>query len=80
MVRGVRDVFGVQVAVSATGIVGPGGGTETKPVGLVYIGLIVPGIEAVREFHWNSDREANKQHTAEAALLWLIECLEANRS
>ncbi len=79
MVRGVQRAFGVSVAVSATGIVGPGGGTPLKPVGLVYIGIAGPGFEAAREFHWSGDRESNKQQTADAALGWLIECLEGRK-
>jgi len=34
-----RDLLGVDVAVSVTGIAGPGGGSEEKPIGLVYFGL-----------------------------------------
>jgi PncC family amidohydrolase len=79
MVRGVRAAFGVDYAVSATGIVGPGGATATKPVGLVYIGLAGQGVEIVRQFHWNADREANKGHTADAALTMLLEVLEGER-
>ena len=39
MVKGAKSVFGADVAVSVTGIAGPDGGSDEKPVGLVYMGL-----------------------------------------
>ncbi|HSN04708.1 MAG TPA: competence/damage-inducible protein A, partial [Nitrospira sp.] len=39
MAKGIRERAGVSVGLSVTGIAGPGGATETKPVGLVYVGL-----------------------------------------
>jgi PncC family amidohydrolase len=68
MARGARAAFGSDIALSVTGIAGPGGGTDTKPVGLTYIGLVAPGVEQVQRFVWNGDREQNKASSAEAAL------------
>lgn len=76
MVIGCRAAFGVDIALSATGIVGPSGATETKPVGLVYIGLATADRTLVRQFNWLGDRETNKAHTADAALTMLLEALE----
>ena len=77
MVQGVRAVFDADVAVSITGIAGPGGGTAEKPVGLTYIGLLLRDHEPqVRRHLWQGDREAVKNASAEAALAWIVEALE----
>jgi nicotinamide-nucleotide amidase len=42
MAIGVKNRYGAQIGLSTTGIAGPGGGTESKPVGLVYVGIAKP--------------------------------------
>jgi PncC family amidohydrolase len=77
MARGARRALGADIGVSVTGIAGPGGGLPGKPVGLVYIALSARDAERVERFVWDSDREGNKAHSAEAALKILKEYLES---
>jgi len=75
MARGSRAGLLAHVGLSVTGIAGPGGGTQDKPVGLTYIGVITPEGERVERYQWSGDREANKQASAEAALELLLQSL-----
>ena len=76
MARGARKVFGVDIAVSVSGIAGPGGGTDEKPVGTTWIGLVTPTSEWARHFVWDGDRVQNKQASSEAALQFILDYLE----
>ncbi|MBN1858198.1 CinA family protein [Candidatus Bipolaricaulota bacterium] len=69
--------LGVEVGVATTGIAGPGGGTEAKPVGLVYVAVAIKGDVAVRSYRWNGSRIQNKQSTVEAALRLAVEMMAA---
>jgi PncC family amidohydrolase len=73
MAVGARERLGVGLAVSVTGIAGPGGGSEAKPVGLTYVAIADEAGEDVRRFHWTGDRAANKRLSAGAALELLLE-------
>ena len=78
MACGIRERANVSVGLSVTGIAGPGGGTETKPVGLVYIGLDDgSGRPISREFRFHGDRNVIKQRSSQAALdvlrRWLLD-------
>ncbi len=72
MARGARKALGVDVGISATGIAGPDGGSDDKPVGLVYVGLSTPLFEIVSRNVWPHDRAGNKQATADEALRLLM--------
>jgi len=72
MAQGARRLFGTDVALSVTGIAGPGGGMPDKPVGLVYIALSARDQEICHRLVWEDDREANKAHSAQAALELLV--------
>ena len=78
MAIGARARFGGDIGVSVTGIAGPGGGSDEKPVGLTFIGLSAPWGDTVRKFVWESDREGNKRLSAEAALELIIEEVSKN--
>ena len=68
MADGARKSLGADVAVSVTGVAGPGGGTPEKPVGLVYVHASGPGAEVARELNLPGDREAVRRRATAAAL------------
>ena len=76
MATGARVRLSVDVAVSVTGIAGPGGGSDEKPIGLTYIGLADRDGVDVRRYVWAGDRGANKRSSVAAALTLLIGRLE----
>jgi len=80
MARGVRSLFHSDLALSTTGIAGPGGGTKGRPVGLVYIALAAPDKELCERHIWQGDRLENKRRSAERALQLLKEYLEGGGS
>ena len=69
MAAGAARVSGARVALSITGVAGPGGGTEEKPVGLVWFGLSVDGEVLSREARFPPvDRETIRKFAAHRAL------------
>ena len=68
MARGCRECFASDWAISVTGIAGPDGGTEAKPVGLVYIALAGPNRCTVHRHVFPHGREQMRHRTAVAAL------------
>ncbi len=68
MADGARERLGADVAVSVTGVAGPGGGTEEKPVGLVFLHASGPMGERGRRLDFPGDRETIRGRAAVAAL------------
>ena len=73
MACGARRVYGADVAMSVTGIAGPGGGSEAKPVGTVWFGFATKdGAETFRR-RFDGDRAAVRRQTVEEVLRRLAE-------
>jgi len=75
MVEGALRHSHAQVALSITGIAGPTGGTEEKPVGLVFIGYANGKTTLVQKHLFGSERHSNRMRSATAAIVLLIEQL-----
>ena len=78
MARGARTRLGADVAVAVTGIAGPGGGTEDKPVGLVYLHVSGPGRETPMRMQWGGHRSDIRLRATVAALHALLEHFDAH--
>lgn len=71
MAEGVARVTGTDYAVSTTGIAGPGGGSEEKPVGLVWFGVTGPHGTVAHKANFIGSREEIRQGAAELALYYV---------
>lgn len=75
MARGAALVNDSDVSIAVTGIAGPGGGTEEKPVGLVYISCYVNEKVVVKEFHFHGTRTMIRELSVRSGLDLLRRCL-----
>ncbi|AKG53879.1 molybdopterin binding motif CinA [Dehalogenimonas sp. WBC-2] len=75
MATGGRKALGVDICLSDTGIAGPDGGTEDKPVGLYYIGLATPKGIWNRKFVFKGERNQTREAAVIASLEWVVEIL-----
>ena len=73
MACGARSVYGADVAMSVTGIAGPGGGSEAKPVGTVWFGLAAKDDAETFRRRFDGDRAAVRRQTVEEVLRRLAE-------
>ena len=76
MARGAAGITGADIAVSTTGIAGPGGGSAEKPVGLVYIAASYGDICAATENHFSGTRDEIRQKAADRAMSLAAELIE----
>jgi nicotinamide-nucleotide amidase len=79
MARGARRRLAVDVAVSVTGIAGPGGGSAEKPVGLVYFHAETPEASKGGSFSFPGDRDSIRRRSVVASLHLVRRLLEQNR-
>jgi len=75
MARGAYAHSNADIAVSVTGVAGPGGGSDDKPVGLVYIGISTDDHAEVHKHIFNGDRAAIRAQAVEASVQHLIDYL-----
>jgi len=71
MAEGARARFGADIGVATTGIAGPDGGTDAKPVGLVHLALAREGSTYAESFVFPLDRARHRRLTAQLALDWV---------
>jgi len=71
LARGVRGALRADWAASITGVAGPTGGSDAKPVGTVFIGIAGPAFEAVRRVRYPGDRAIVRDRAAKTALALL---------
>jgi nicotinamide-nucleotide amidase len=76
MAEGVKETTEADVALSVTGVAGPGGGTPEKPIGTVYVGLASKDGTFVRKYLFSGDRLSIKEQTSEEALKMVLDYLE----
>ena len=77
MAEGVAKAAGVEVSIVSTGIAGPDGGTDEKPVGLVYLGCFCNGVLCVEKHIFDGDRAQVRMQSVRAALI-LLKSMLAN--
>jgi nicotinamide-nucleotide amidase len=71
MAEGVRRNLKTDIGIAVTGVAGPAGGSEEKPVGTVHIGLASEGKTVSQKYRFWGNRERNKLNSAMMALDWV---------
>lgn len=75
MAKGAALISKAEVTVAVTGVAGPGGGTEEKPVGLVYIACNVCGKIKVKKYNFDGNRAKIRETTVSSALILMRQCI-----
>lgn len=73
MALGAKEALGVDIAVSATGLAGPGGGAAQTPVGTVFLAIAGPRGTRVQEHHFAGSRQGVRKAATAQALRMLLE-------
>lgn len=68
MASGVAARYNTNVGIATTGIAGPGGGTDEKPVGLVYFGIYINGKVITKKYVFNRDRQGIRERATRTIL------------
>lgn len=68
MACGVAARYNTNVGIATTGIAGPGGGTDEKPVGLVYFGIYINGKVITKKYVFNGDRQGVRERATRTIL------------
>lgn len=71
MIQGSLQVFGSDISIAISGVTGPGGGSEEKPIGTVYIGVGNKDKKYIRKYQFTKDREKNIQFSGVVSLIML---------
>lgn len=77
MASGARKLLRVDVALSATGVAGPTGGTAENPVGTVWLGVSTTKGTVARRFQFDGDRQSVRRQTVETALRLALDVLSS---
>jgi len=75
MADGVIAATGAHFGISVTGVAGPDGGTDEKPVGTVWVGVALPSGTTSQLYNFSGNREEVREQTVKAALEFFLECI-----
>jgi nicotinamide-nucleotide amidase len=76
MLNGLLKNSKINTCIAISGVAGPGGGTESKPVGTVYIGWVLKSFDSyIGKFNFSGDRESVREKASNKAIIGLFEYL-----
>ncbi len=79
MAQGLCEKFTVDVGMSISGIAGPDGGSDEKPVGTVWLGFCVDGVVSSKLLQLKGNREQIRMQAVERAIETVLKCVETSR-